>query len=125
MKQDTMQLTYKEIFKRNGVIAEYMGGIFYKDTPLILEIPIKSPVTGNNITCIDKLKYHSSMDWLYEVYQKLIKELETYAEDHANIYLDIFALQRAIGNGRPIISVWNGVFCAIERLNKIKHGQKL
>jgi hypothetical protein len=70
-----------DTFKKNKEIAKFMGGVFYEDTPLILEVPIKSPITGNNITCIDKLKYHESWDWIMQVVTA-IEQLEEHDRNH-------------------------------------------
>jgi hypothetical protein len=62
-------MTQKEIEAGNKLIAEFMGGKFYEDTPTILETHIVSPA-GNAIKCIDKLRYHFSFDWLMPVVEK-------------------------------------------------------
>lgn len=60
----------QQIISGNRIIAEFMGGKFFTDTPTILEAHIVSP-SGGAVKCIDKLKYHSSWDWLMPVVEKI------------------------------------------------------
>ncbi len=67
-------MTQDQILENNRIIAGFMGGVWNKKLTTLLEVPVKSPL-GNLITCIDKLKYHSSWDWLMIVVNK-IEEIE-------------------------------------------------
>ena len=63
----------QNILKGNKLIAEFMGGKFFKDTEMILEIKVLNPTTGNYISCADKLQYHSSWNWLMPVVEKIAR----------------------------------------------------
>lgn len=72
-------MTTEKIIEGNKAIAEFMGAVFYNDTPMIMRQTINSPTTGNIITCADKLKYHSSWDWIMPV----VEEIEALEVDAA------------------------------------------
>lgn len=107
----------------NRLIAEYMGGVFHKDMPSLLETPIISPVSGNYITCIDKLKYHSSWDWLMPVVIKIsLSNLKYRGHDgtcRIHFYSDGITVSRICNitiEGGGINTVWTSVIEFIKSL---------
>lgn len=56
------------IEEKNRIIAEFMGGVF-SDT--YNSAPKNIPVFGLDANSVEKLKYHSSWDWLMPVVQKI------------------------------------------------------
>ena len=82
----------ENIQENNKIIAEFMGA---KVTDVKgLQKPIYYPIMGKSVY-VDKLKYHSSWDWLIPVVKKcLIGEAETNRPDLvSNIYESLVNLE--------------------------------
>lgn len=121
-----------EIVEGNKLIAEFMDGVFDDKIKSLLVTPVKSPA-GNYVNWTDKLKYHSSWDWLMPVVEKIqnmgffvsilgdgrlpnTKELPT---NYCNIFKDNFNLELIIDGGNipsksKIDSVWQSIIQFIQ-----------
>lgn len=116
----------------NSVIAEYMGAKLKENGTCSNYSKIALP--GHAFTCYDfgtlkvgGYKYHSSLDWLYPVWQKLILESigtpsKQYKYDnwmkHVEFIFNKFYL------GRPISELHEAIYNAIVWLNDNKLNQK-
>ncbi len=118
-----MNHTQEGIDKGNKLIIEYRGGVAYNK-----RYPRSHGISGGGdgeftrYDCIiEKAKFHTSMDWLYPVYQKVVKELNVMTENPAtNAIIYVGNLRHCIGDGKEPIEIWNEIVAAIEWINSQK-----
>ena len=101
------------IEEMNSVIAEYMG---YKSSPDKSDF-VKTDEKGiNDYRYKSDLKYHSDMNWLYPVWEKLLHDkctLGTFREHTA--YISIM-----LGFAMPLSRLHEAIYNAIKFLNENK-----
>jgi hypothetical protein len=122
-----------EINEGNKLIAEFMGGKWYVDTPTILEKHIVSP-SGYAVKCVDKLKYHTSWDWLMPVVEKIESgtigcqgyvhiggfEISAYCSGYLERNLDVFSFKvngKRFSDKEKRSAVWQAVVQFIQWYN--------
>jgi len=104
----------QEELEGNKLVAIYMDASI-TDIPG-MQKPIVYPVNGGNSVFLTRLKYHKSMDWLYPVYQKICKFMQSeiflgHKDNYGKslLYQSFFRIAALLNHGEDVFLIFKEI----------------